>query len=372
MLKLLTKTFLLDADLPDFTANKQLEGAIKSHQSSFVALRSSLKEAKLEFYSLDMWRHSDDYDRTVSSLQRLAQHISGLRSSCGLQFEAMQEHQQHQQRGKAATAATAPTPIPSAIDKSQRQKMASSKIVPEAPIHVKADERRRKLENELRREHSMVFYMDDDNTMAVESPSMERQVSTTSVLSNNGHPPLDPVPETPGVEGEGALVQFIRTIRPPMKSLAYTCKQTIIHIQAHFTGNITANTPSFDLMKQNMTTALAVFEESEQRALMQLYRRKRKHKRARQQSWQQLQQQLDPRQLHSQLMQQFPAEDVFLVYFFVFCMVEFAKELICLIEQVQTVFETDCDTMGFWAHCKEFFHLMFGTFKGIMLMKHVS
>lgn len=306
-----------------------------------------------------MWRHSDGYDRTVSSLQRLAQHISGLRSSCGLQFEAMQEHQQHQ-RGKAAAAAV-PTPIPSATTKSQKQKMASSKIEPEAPIHVKADERRRKMENELRREHSMVFYMDDD--MMGESPSMERQVSSTSVLSNNNngqHYPLDPVPETPGIEGEGALVQFIRTIRPPMKSLAYTCKQTIIHIQAHFTGNITASTPSFELLKQNLTTALAVFEESEQRALMQLYRRKRKHKRARQQSWQQLQQQMDPRQLHSQLMQQFPAEDVFLVYFFVFCMVEFAKELMCLIEEVQAVFESDCDTMGFWAHCKEFFHLMFG------------
>ena len=359
LLKLLTKTFLLDADLPDFTANKQLENAIKSHRSSFVALRSSLKEAKLEFYSLDMWRHSDGYDRTVSSLQRLAQHISGLRSSCGLQFEAMQEHQQHQ-RGKASTAA-APTPIPSATSQSQKQKMASSKIEPEAPIHVKADERRRKMENELRREHSMVFYMDDD--MLAETPSMERQVSATSALSNNGHYPLDSVPETPGIEGEGALVQFIRTIRPPMKSLAYTCKQTIIHIQAHFTGNITASTPSFELLKQNLTTALDVFEESEQRALMQLYRRKRKHKRARQQSWQQLQQQLDPRQLHSHLMQQFPAEDVFLVYFFVFCMVEFTKELICLIEQVQTVFESNCDTMGFWSHCKEFFYLMFGKFK---------
>jgi hypothetical protein len=34
-----------------------------------------------------------------------------------------------------------------------------------------------------------------------------------------------------------------------------------------------------------------------------------------------------------------PAEDVFLVYFFVFCLLEFAKELMTLVECVQSVFE---------------------------------
>lgn len=48
LLKLLTKTFLLDDDLPEFTANKSLQTAIESHRSSFTSPQKSLQEAKLE------------------------------------------------------------------------------------------------------------------------------------------------------------------------------------------------------------------------------------------------------------------------------------------------------------------------------------
>ncbi|KAI9272770.1 Fusaric acid resistance protein-like-domain-containing protein [Phascolomyces articulosus] len=315
LLKLLTKTFLLDADLPEFTANKSLEDAIKSHRSSFVALQSSLKEAKLEFYSMEMWCHADGYDKTVTSLQRLAQHISGLRSSCGLQFEAMQET-----KAEYPTVSSRGEPGPQKSKQQQERRET---------INVRADGQRRKMENELRREHSLeqnLFHIEGIDPPVVQSPTsstqMEREVSSTKDGGQVDEP-------------EGALVQFIRTIRAPMKSLAYTCKQTIIHIQARFTGNVTSRTPSFEMMKQNMNMALKVFEESQQRALVHLYRRKKQGgKRQRKESWQQM----DPSQLHSYLMKQFPAEDVFLVYFFVFCMVEFAKELVVLTEYVQSIY----------------------------------
>ncbi|KAG2224607.1 hypothetical protein INT45_003747 [Circinella minor] len=346
LLKLLTKTFLLDADLPEFTANKSLEDAIKSHRSSFVALRNSLKEAKLEFYSMEMWCHANGYDKTVTSLQRLAQHISGLRSSCGLQFEAMQES-----KNEGATVLRAePGQQPQQPKQQQQQRRET--------INVKADGQRRKMENELRREHSMehnLFHIEGIDS-AVQSPTsavhMERELSSTSIPYRHPHD-LGTVPESPleaqpswsdeFEEGkaddddiaEGALVQFIRTIRAPMKSLAYTCKQTIIHIQARFTGNVTSRTPSFEMMKQNINMALEVFEESQQRALIHLYRRKKQGgKRQRKESWQKM----DPSQLHSYLMKQFPAEDVFLVYFFVFCMVEFAKELVILTGYVESIY----------------------------------
>ncbi|KAI8142257.1 Fusaric acid resistance protein-like-domain-containing protein [Fennellomyces sp. T-0311] len=337
LLKLLTKTFLLDADLPEFTANELLENAIKSHRKSFVALQSSLKEAKLEFYSMEMWCHSVGFDKTVTSLQRLAQHISGLRSSCGLQFEAMQEMGEPVvSRGISGNQAR-PDP-----KKNRRE-----------TINVKADDQRKKIEHELRREHSMeqsLFFMDgvDQVPQSPVSERMEREVSSTSIPHHHPHD-LGTVPESPlenqafwaeeeDGQTEGAFVQFIRTIRSPMKSLAYTCKQTIIHIQARFTGDVKPETPSFDLMKQNLNTALDVFEESQQRALMKLYRRKMKGgKRQRQESMQHM----DPSELHSYLMKQFPAEDVFLVYFFVFSLVEFAKELVTLTEHVQSIFEHD-------------------------------
>ncbi|KAI9311285.1 hypothetical protein BX666DRAFT_2032292 [Dichotomocladium elegans] len=372
LLKLLTKTFLLDADLPEFTANKQLESAIKTQRTSFTNLRSSLKDAKLEFYSLDMWRHAAGYDRTVASLNRLSQHIGGLRSSCGLQFEAMHEHKEQQQLQK------------------QQQQLHTEDA---KPINIKAGGRRQKMENVLKREHSTLFFMDEDSKARSSPGAMERQTSETSVDGTSVQHQLDSVPESEPLESpqpqpqeEGALVEFIKTVRPPMKSLAYTCKQTMMHLQARFTNKVTPSTPSFDLMKQNLTTALEVFEVSQQRALKHLYRRKRKAAAAeaaaaaaaaaatmtasasgnsnnsvcsdggthdRQPSWN-----IDAHQLHSYFVKQFPAEDVFLVYFFVFCMLEFAKELVCLTEEVQKIFEDDCAQMGFVAHCKEFARLM--------------
>ncbi|KAG1062872.1 hypothetical protein G6F42_027321 [Rhizopus arrhizus] len=91
LLKLLTKTFLLDADLPEFTANKTLETALKTHRASFTALKPALKDANLEFYNLEMQYHAKGYKTIVKSLERLAQHIGGLKSSCGLQVEVMQQ-----------------------------------------------------------------------------------------------------------------------------------------------------------------------------------------------------------------------------------------------------------------------------------------
>ncbi|KAI9497668.1 Fusaric acid resistance protein-like-domain-containing protein [Zychaea mexicana] len=340
LLKLLTKTFIMDADLPEFTANKQLEDAIKSHRSSFVALQNSLKEAKLEFYSMEMWCHADGYDKTVTSLQRLAQHISGLRSSCGLQFEAMQEIKTEQQTvsksGPGESRQQQQQQQPQQRQQTQQQRPAKQQR--RETINVKADNQRRKMEHELRREHSIeqnLFYMEGTQSFGEE------------VTGEDG-------------ESEGALVQFIRT-------------QTIIHLQARFTGNVTSRTPSFEMMKQNLNTALEVFDESQERALMHLYRRKKRNhdgnKRQRQESWQNM----DPSQLHSYLMKQFPAEDVFLVYFFVFCMVEFAKELVVLTEYVQSIYGHDYEMpTNFWQRLKSVFKLMFSKDRFSLLLYHIA
>lgn len=373
LLKLLTKTFLLDADLPEFVANQQLETAIKAHRTSFTALQASLKDAKLEFFSLDMWYHAEQYDKAVASLQRLAQHISGLRSSCGLQFEAM--HENNKTESTWAQSRSHPT--------SSREPSSRPATDPRRQtINIKADDRRRKMENELKREQSLeqnMFWMDglhnSHGTGLAQSPppgpvNMEREVSATSISNPRLPYDLETVPESPLEEAfqeeeeeeEGPLGQFIRSIRAPMKSLAYTCKQTIIHLQAHFTGMTTEHTPSFALLQRNLTSALELYEESEHRALTRLYRRKLKEhntnsqRRQRQQSLNTM----DANQLHSQLMKQFPAEDIFLVYFFVFCMLEFAKELVQLVGHVEHLFDEHADEpKSLWDHVRRFFHLMF-------------
>lgn len=297
LLKLLTKTFLLDADLPQFAANKTLETALKSHRTSFTSLKPALKEARLEFYNLAMKKHADGYHKIVESLERLAQHVGGLKSSCGLQVEVM-----HQTNNR---------PSYGAIPTSQQDKV----------YNLKAGPQRKKIEIELKREKK-----DSQEQNATGSTSYFDIISSNNIPEEG-----DKSKETD--KKEGALVQFIRTVRSPMKSLAYTCKQTILHLQARFLKKTTHATPSFVLMRQNLASAIELFEKSQHQALIRFYQRrfKKYHRNIKTSD--------NLHILFLEQQQKFPADDIFLVYFFVFCLLEFAKELMTLVESVQFVFE---------------------------------
>ncbi|OBZ85235.1 Uncharacterized protein C26F1.08c [Choanephora cucurbitarum] len=314
LLKLLTKTFLLDTDLPEFTANENLQNAINSHRTSFTSLQSSLEDAKKEFYNLHIWQHAAEYDTIVSSLQRLAQHIGGLRSSCGLQFEVMKTGDKN--RPNAYGTFTQPQQG-SSDSKSSKKK---------GVYHIKPTDQRKKLEYEMKREQTI-----SSQSIANRSNDFNETESNQKPM----RPSLSSYYDFDQPSGEdGALVQFIKTVRRPMKSLAFTCKQTIVHLQSRFTGQTTDRTPSFALLRQNLAMAMSIFEESQQLALTRMYQRKMKNASKKKYT-------LDPKELQSHLMTQFPAEDVFLVYFFVFCLLEFAKELLVLVECVQSVFEEE-------------------------------
>ncbi|GAA5797451.1 hypothetical protein HPULCUR_002835 [Helicostylum pulchrum] len=283
LLKLLTKTFLLDADLPEFKANKTLETALKSHTACFTSLKPALKDAKLEFYNLEMRQHADGYDKIVESIERLAQHVGGLRSSCGLQVEVMQKTN-HNVKNYGSVP-------PSSLKEQQVNQT----------FNLKAGPQRKRMEHELKREREI-----------------GQDTSYFNTICNNNE-----VPIINAEKKEGVLVEFIRTVRSPMQDLAFTCKQTIIHLQARFMRKTTQTTPSFGSMRQNLANAIELFESSQHQALIRFYQQRFKkdiHK---------------TENIHCLA----PSDDIFLVYFFVFCLVEFAKELMTLVEAVQAVFE---------------------------------
>jgi hypothetical protein len=348
LLKLLTKTFLLDTDLPEFTANENLQHAINSHRTSFTSLQSSLEDAKKEYYNLHIWRHANGYDTIVSSLQRLAQHVGGLRSSCGLQFDVMKTSTAEKQKQFSKKDYGS---IPNQdIQQDDSRYMRKKKV-----YHVKANDQRKKMEYELKKEQTLSSQsVADGCDNHQDMNSCSAKVTESRPINGYYHIEQDQEQDQEQKE-EGALVQFIKTVRPPMKSLAYTCKQTIIHLQCRFTGHTTEATPSFGLMRQNLAMAMSLFEESQQLALTRMYKRKMKrrvHSRHKKQSGT-----INPEEMQSHLMTQFPAEDVFLVYFFVFCLLEFAKELLVLVECVQSVFEYDEEQRnkrGFWAAIKRY------------------
>ncbi|GAN05837.1 conserved hypothetical protein [Mucor ambiguus] len=353
LLKLLTKTFLLDTDLPEFTANENLQTAINSHRTSFTSLQASLADAKKEYYNLDIWRHAAGYDTIVSSLQRLAQHVGGLRSSCGLQFEVMRTSTNQEKKKSTHYGA-----IPQRKDKLDSNHGRKKKV-----YHVKATDQRKKLEYELKKEQTLSTQsmLEHSNRTSEDNEAEDEQCGRslkkqTERQPSNGYYHIEQEEEEDShskkqkEDEDGALVQFIKTVRPPMKSLAYTCKQTIVHLQSRFTNQTIDSTPSFGMMRQNLAMAMSLFEESQQLALTRMYRRKMKRMKLKNAT-------INPEELQSHLMNQFPAEDVFLVYFFVFCLLEFAKELMVLVECVQSVFEYDEEQnkkSGFWQTLKRY------------------
>ncbi|KAI8976759.1 hypothetical protein BDB01DRAFT_844390 [Pilobolus umbonatus] len=272
LLKVLTKAFLLDHDFPHFTANGHLKAAILSQATSFTALKSSLEDAKKEFYNRDIYQNSKEYDMIVSSLQKLLQHVGGLRNSCGIQFEL--------------TKSLPDTPGP-VLKRNHSTKKAI--------YCVKADGQRKKMEYELKKEHSV--HSEDGSLKSEDLNEVE----------------------------DGPLVEFLNT--------------TIIHLQSRFTGQTTEKTPSFDLLRENLSKAISLFESSQQKSLQKFYRRRTGHDNS---------EPLKMRDIQLHLMDDFPAENVFLVYFFVFCLIEFAQELSQLVACVQSVFESNSDTQPTW------------------------
>lgn len=102
LLSMLTNGFLLENE--NFirkTGLEKVQKAVENHQSSFTSLKKNLAEAKKEWLDngestntgvlgmvpLNKNRRKRAYGDAVDSLNRLAQHLNGLRSSTRLQYE---------------------------------------------------------------------------------------------------------------------------------------------------------------------------------------------------------------------------------------------------------------------------------------------
>jgi hypothetical protein len=91
LLHILTNTFLLEEPLHNETHEKLLR-AVENHQSSFTTLKKSLSEAHSEWlYSGPIGANHKTsgaaYEDAVDCLNRLAQHLNGLRGGTRLQYE---------------------------------------------------------------------------------------------------------------------------------------------------------------------------------------------------------------------------------------------------------------------------------------------
>jgi hypothetical protein len=96
LLQMLTNTFLLEEPLHQ-PSHETLQRAVENHQASFTSLKAALKEAHSErFYGgpsgVGKMSSGQAYEDAVDSLNRLAQHLNGLRSGTRLQYELTKAH----------------------------------------------------------------------------------------------------------------------------------------------------------------------------------------------------------------------------------------------------------------------------------------
>ncbi|KAF8070185.1 hypothetical protein FPV67DRAFT_1486576 [Lyophyllum atratum] len=94
VLTMLTNTFLLEGGVHKQSHLEKMQQAVEDHQSSFTSLKKSLTEARTEWFLRGdpSSVRSDStgkraYEDAVDSLNRLGQHLNGLRSGTRLQYE---------------------------------------------------------------------------------------------------------------------------------------------------------------------------------------------------------------------------------------------------------------------------------------------
>ncbi|KAI9363139.1 Fusaric acid resistance protein-like-domain-containing protein [Pilaira anomala] len=380
LLKLLTKTFLLDDDLPEFKANRTLQTAIQSHQASFTALQKSLKEAKLEtVWNSEVRGRAEEYDQVIKSMQRLAQHMGGLRSSCGIQFEIMgseatqqyKESSRHKKQNKknnkastlrnasAALFGTPSTPFNMNTKRRNSAKLSQS-FVPASTLNdtnwnVRAGYRRRKLQDEMRKQRTVVSQSDDKFDEFLKHHDQKKYMSSSS------HGPSLPEEEHDEMASEEdedmsdatPLINFIQTIRPPLKSFAYTCKQTLFHLQTSFStsnnysitrwmrSSTKNRSPPLPVLKANLEKAISLFETAQRQAIQKLYKTRVQH--IINQATKKKTEDVESEAIGSVL-----GEEVILVYFFMFNMTEFARELITLVDSVEKLNQAHSASLGTW------------------------
>ena len=96
LLRMLTNTFLLEEPLHQ-PSHEKLQSAIENHQSGFTSLKKNLADAYSEwFHGGPTGDHQNSsgraYEDAVDSLNRLAQHLNGLRSGTKLQYDLTKAH----------------------------------------------------------------------------------------------------------------------------------------------------------------------------------------------------------------------------------------------------------------------------------------
>ncbi|KAH9839086.1 Fusaric acid resistance protein-like-domain-containing protein [Rhodofomes roseus] len=281
LLEMLTDTFLLEDSLRNLTSDK-LQKAAQSHQASFTSLKKHFEEAQSEWLFGGPKKPRGDktgslhessgqaYQDAIDCLNRLGQHLNGLRSGTTLQYELIRAEKD----GKLVLKNHHPS--------------TPSGTVPDS-------------------ESSATVREDDDAAMLQAAAAM--------------------------------FGDLIDDLGPPLKALSTACITTLKRLKDGFTkradpvNRITS--AEFQQLADAVRRALFTFESTSNHAVVRLYRRQQNMPGT--QSRDSYGSVLD----ENHVLTGNDGESVFLVYFFIFTLQEFSKELIALVDALERLYAAE-------------------------------
>ncbi|KAF8269290.1 Fusaric acid resistance protein-like-domain-containing protein [Lactarius quietus] len=278
LLSLLTGTFLLEDELFQ-PSQEKISKAVADHQAAFTGLKKNLDEARSERLCDGPTRGGDPYEDAVDSLTRLAQHLNGLRSGTSLQYDLAKAHRD----GKVA----------------------------------------------IRRG----------------STSYGNKTSAKNVLETKGKAAED----TEDVMLRAAAAMFgdlVGELDSPLRALSSTCTRAIGRLRETFSDQGTASSADaaesvldeFINLANGIQRALYEFDSTSNHALLRLYRHGVGVDAGSQTTSSADDNNNNPNPI---LLSGTDSEHIFLVYFFIFTMQEFARELISLTVALSRIYAAE-------------------------------
>ncbi|TCD61379.1 hypothetical protein EIP91_008533 [Steccherinum ochraceum] len=282
LITMITQTFLLEEPVKK-PSQEKLHRAIESHQASFTALKKNLAEAQSERWfggpstsSATRSRRSSGqaYEDAIDSLNRLGQHLNGLRGGTSLQYELIEANKQ----GRLVLR--------------NRSRKRSTKVTQDLSRSQMYD----------------ILGADGDGQFPSEDDILLQAAADT-------------------------FGELVDDLGPPLKALASTCATSLKRLREAFVvpdkKASTIEPRDFHDLASALERALFTFESTSNHAILRLYRTGTA---------------TEPSHSSStsfgdenQLTTGSQSENIFLVYFFIFTLQEFAKELISLVDAMSRV-----------------------------------
>lgn len=280
LLDMLTSSFILDPRSKD---RVRLIRAVEAHQAGFTSLKRNLDEARSEWIlnppdappgkrSVGQQKLSDLYGEAVDSLNRLAQHLAGLRSGTKLQRDLTMVFGRRKLQDKLKRDA----------DRMAAGMFKVSEVTDDEEPLLKVNK------------------VDDDEI------ALDAAAAVFGTIVDDVGPPMV------------ALTEACTGTLKSMRTVLIQDRQREKHANSWTGATHSHDAHDFSELSHKIERALFLFDSTSNQALMRLYRRSAMT--------------TDNESMHSTKLHQEDDETMFLTYFFIFTLQEFARELVSLVE----------------------------------------